>query len=148
MKRLVLAAALAAAAALQQPAAAASRDSCYSSAAMEADQAIRYMTDLMVVSSSCQDTIYAEFRLRNQDAIRAYQKAMIDHFHGTKRFDDWNTALANEFSMKRSGMPTAQMCQQSADMLARARVLDVAGFRAFASGMAASATGQYAKCGK
>ena len=147
MKRLVLAAVLSVAA-LYQPAAATARESCYSQAAMEADQAIRYMTDLMVISSSCQDTIYAEFRLRNQDAIRAYQKAMIEHYHGTKGFDDWNTLLANQFSMQHSTIPTGTMCQQSAALLAKARELDTAGFRAHAAGLAAAASAQYKKCGK
>ena len=41
-----------------------------------------FLTDVMMVSSTCQDTIYAEFRLRNREAILAYQKAMIAHFHG------------------------------------------------------------------
>lgn len=145
MKRLVLAAVLAAAA-LQLPASAVARDACYSQAAMEADQAIRYLTDLMVVSSACQNAVYVEFRTRTQAAIRDYQHVMIEHFHGTKRFDDWNTVLANEFSLKHNGMPTAQMCQQSAPMFAKASALDLAGFRAFAAGLATAASAQYEKC--
>jgi hypothetical protein len=145
MKRLVLAAALAAAA-LQLPVSAGARETCYSPAAMEADQAIRYLTDLMVVSSACQNEVYVEFRARTQAAIRDYQHTMIEHFHGTKGFDDWNTVLANEFSMKRSGMPTGQMCQQEAPMFARASALDLAGFRAYAAGLATAASAQYEKC--
>src|SRR6185312_9740373 len=148
MKRFVLAAAAVVVAAMHQAVPAAAREACYSPAAMEADQAIRYMTDLMVISSSCQDTIYAEFRLRNQVAIRAYQKAMIEHFHGTRRFDDWNTALANEISMKHSVIPTPQMCQQSAAILARARELNGPQFRALAASLASQANGQYHKCHK
>jgi hypothetical protein len=145
MKRLVLAAALAAAA-LQLPVSAGARETCYSPAAMEADQAIRYITDLMVVSSSCQNAVYVEFRARNQVAIRDYQHTLIEHFHGTKGFDDWNTVLANEFSMKRSGVPTGQMCQQAAPMFAKASALDLAGFRAYAAGLATAASAQYVKC--
>lgn len=148
-----MAAALAALA-MHQPALAAKRSgggsssACFSAAAMEADQAIRYMTELMVISSSCQDTIYAEFRLRNADAIRGYQKAMIAHFHGTKGFDDWNTTIANELSMKHSSIPTSQMCQQQAPLLAKARTLDLAGFHAYAVAAATAAAAQYHKCGK
>jgi hypothetical protein len=145
MKRLVLAAAIAVVA-LQQPVAAMAKGRCYSQAAMEADQAIRYLTDLMVVSSSCRDMIYGEFRARNQVAIRDYQHTLIQHYHGTKGFDDWNTVLANEFSMKRSALPTATMCQQSAAMLQKASKLDLAGFRAFAAGLATAASAQYEKC--
>lgn len=147
MKRLVLAAVVAAAA-LQLPMSAGAREACYSPAAMEADQAIRYLTDLMVVSSACQNTVYVEFRARNQAAIRDYQHVMIQHYHGTKGFDDWNTVIANEFSMKSAGEPTAQLCQQRAPMFAKASALDLAGFRAFAAGLATAATAQYHKCGR
>ena len=145
MKRLVLAAALAAAAALL-PAAAGAREPCYSASAMEADQAIRYLTDLMVVSSACQNAVYVEFRARNQAAIRDYQHTMIEHYHGTKRFDDWNTVLANDFSLKHNGQPTGLMCQQAAAMFAKASTLDLAGFRAYAAGLATAASAQYEKC--
>ena len=145
MKRLVLAAALAAAA-LQLPVSAGAREPCFSPAAMEADQAIRYLTDLMVVSSACQNSVYVEFRARVQAAIRDYQHAMIEHFHSTARFDDWNTVLANEFSMKHNGVPTGVMCQQEAPMFARASALDLAGFRAYAAGLATAASAQYDKC--
>ncbi|HEY1795642.1 MAG TPA: hypothetical protein VGG57_05945 [Stellaceae bacterium] len=148
MKRLVLAAALTAAA-VQLPVSAGARTAaaCYSPAAMEADQAIRYLTDLMVVSSACQNTVYVEFRARNQQAIRDYQHTLIAHYHGTKGFDDWNTVLANEFSMKHSGQPTGTLCQQWAPAFARASAFDLAGFRAYAAGLATAATAQYTKCG-
>lgn len=145
MKRLVLAAALAVAA-VQLPVSAGARTACYSPAAMEADQAIRYLTDLMVVSSACQNAVYVEFRARNQDAIRAYQHTMIEHFHGTKGFDDWNTVLANEFSMKHSGQPTGLLCQQWAPNFAKAAALDLSGFRSYAASLATAASTQYDKC--
>lgn len=146
MKKLMVTAALLAAVSAQ-PALAASAN-CYSASAIEADQAIRYMTDLMVVSSTCQDTVYAEFRLRNRDAILAYQKAMIAHFHGSKQFDSWNTTLANQASQKTAGQPSAQVCQNSSAMLATAKSLDSMGFRKYAASQAAAAGTNYKKCGK
>jgi hypothetical protein len=145
MKKIVLIAALVAAAA--QPAWAASKatSSCMSPSAIEAQEAIRYMTDLMIVSSVCQDTIYAEFRLRNRDAILGYQKALIAHFHGAAGFDRWNTALANQAAQKQSG--NQLICQQSVALLQQARGLDTKGFRAFAAAQAAANT-QAVKCGK
>src|SRR5260370_41562692 len=115
MKRLVLIAALCAAAA-QQPgwAAGKAKTACYSPSAIEAEQAIRFLTDVMVVSSTCQDTVYAEFRLRNRDPILAYQKAMIAHFHGNPGFDRWNTVLAYQAAQNRSGTPTVLSCQLGA----------------------------------
>lgn len=145
MKRLVLLAALALVA--LQPAAVEARDACYTRTAMEADQAIRFMTDVMVISSACQDTVYAEFRLRNRVAIIGYQRAMIAHFHSTSRFDEWNTHLANEVSMKDNGVPTAKLCQESKPILAKASSLDTAGFRAYAAAQATSASAQYDECG-
>jgi hypothetical protein len=149
MKCAVLGAALLAAAAINvAPAAAASGGSCYTPAALEAEQAIRFMTDVMVVSSACKNTVYAEFRLRNRDAIIRYQNALIAHFHGQRVFDSWNTTLANESSMRQSTVPTAQLCVQAGDMLKQASLLDTKGFHDFAVAKAATMSASYAKCGK
>ena len=109
MKKTILFAAVLALAA-QQPgwaakkSGSASHANCYTPNAIEAEQAIRFMTDVMVASSACQNTTYAEFRLRNRDPIVAYQKALIAHFHGAPAFDRWNTSLANQSSQKQAGM--------------------------------------------
>ena len=148
MKRLALIASLVVvAAALAQPAWAASKKAaaCPSQQAVEAEQAIRFLTDVMVASSACQNTTYAEFRLRNKDAIIAYQKVMIAHMHGAAAFDRWNTALANNAAQKEGAVPTGQFCQQSEPLLKQASTLDTAGFRAYAAQQAASA--QTAACG-
>jgi hypothetical protein len=152
MRRLVLIAALGAAM-MQQPGWAAEKArapkvECYTQSAIEAEQAIRFLTDVMVISSTCQDTVYAEFRLRNRDAILAYQKAMIAHFHGTPGFDRWNTVISNQAAQKRAGVPSVQVCQQAADLLKQAGALDPPKFRAFAAAQAAAAGPQYPKCGK
>jgi hypothetical protein len=120
---------------------------CYSQSAIEAEEAIRYITDLMVISSACRDTTYAEFRLRNRDMIIAYQKAMITHFHGAAAFDKWNTSLANVSSQKQAGLTTTQVCTQSAALLKQASALDPKGFRAFAAQQAVADAPRYAKCG-
>ncbi len=121
---------------------------CYSPAAIEAEQAILFQTNVMVVSSTCLDTTYAEFRLRNRDAIIAYQKAMIAHFHGERGFDSWSTALANEASRKQGGVPTAQVCQQSAAMMKTASLLDPKGLHDYAAAQAATVNANYTKCGR
>jgi hypothetical protein len=148
MKKIVLIAALVAAFAAQPVWAAQkakAKGSCYSPSAIEAEDGIRYVTDLMVVSSVCQDTVYAEFRLRNRDTITGYQKALIAHHHGTAGFDRWNTALANQVAQKQGG--NQQICQQSVALLQQAKGLDSKGFRAYAAARAAANT-QVAKCGK
>ena len=146
MKKIVMVAALLAAAAAQ-PAWAASKakNSCVAPSAIEAEAALRYMNDLMIVSSVCQDTVYAEFRLRNKDAIVGYQKALMTRFHGAAGFDRWNTALANQAAQKQSG--NLQLCQQAVPLLKQASALDTKGFRAFAATQAAADT-QTSKCAK
>jgi hypothetical protein len=123
-----------------------SNGSCYSPAAIEAAEAIRFVTDLMIVSSVCQDTVYAEFRLRNQEAIRNYQKTLVAHYRGNAGFDRWNTALANQAAQKQSG--NQLICQQSAALLQQAKALDQRGFRAWAAAQVASAGDRYQRCQK
>jgi len=149
MRKVVLGIALAAAAAMPNSGIAASaKTACYSANEIEAEQAIRFVTDLMVASSTCQNTTYAEFRNRNQAAIVAYQKALIRHFHGAKGFDAWNTSLANLAAQRSAGMPSAQVCQQAAPMMQKASALDSKGFHDYAVAQAAAAGPQYTRCGK
>jgi hypothetical protein len=119
---------------------------CATQGAAEAELAIRYMTDLMVASSACKNTVYAEFALRNREQIIRYQRAMIVHLHGTNAFDRWDTSLANEAAMRQGAVPPVQFCQQAAPMLQQAAALDVSGFRAYAAAQAAA--GQSANCRK
>jgi lipid A disaccharide synthetase len=123
------------------------RSPCYTQSAIEAEQAIRYITDVMVASSACQNTTYAEFRLRNRDAIVAYQNALISHFHGAPAFDKWNTALANIAAQKQATANLGVFCQQADALMKHAKALDPSAFRAYAAAQAAAAGAQYAKCG-
>ena len=134
MGKYALAAALLVAASLQ---AASAANQC-SLADREAEQALIFQTNLMVVSSACRDETYAQFRYRNKDAIIAYQRAMIAHFrragyrNAQSEFDRWNTSLANQIALKQGELPTAQVCQQAAPMLKMASTLDARGFHAYA----------------
>jgi hypothetical protein len=154
MKKLVLAAALFAAASYQSVSAADRQ--CYSAADIEAEQALLFQTNLMVLSSACKDTlpVYGEFRLRNKDAIIRYQKAMIDHFrragsrNAQSEFDRWNTSLANEISLKQGAVPPAQICQQAAEMLKLASTLDAKGLHDYAVAKATSAADSHPRCAR
>ena len=148
MKKTALVAALLTALAQLPAWAGGAKEQCYSPAAIEAEQAIRFMTDLMVVSSTCRDTIYAQFRLRNRDPIVSYQKAMIAHFHSTTAFDSWNTSVANAAASKRAGLPSTKVCEQSAPLLKTATALDATAFRKYAATQAATVGATYPKCGK
>ena len=124
MGKMVLAAALLVAAGTL-PAAAADR-SC-SQAVSEAEQALVFQTNLMVVSSACRDTVYGEFRARNKNAIIAYQKEMIAHF-------------------RRAGFRNAQGKFDTLEHQPRERDLAEAGSDADGAGV--SAGGGHAKNGK
>jgi hypothetical protein len=132
MTRAGLAVALFAAAALQ--AAPAESRNCYSKAELEAEQAILWQTNLMVVASACHDPSYANFRMHNSGAIIRYQHEMIDYFRhtgsrdATRSFETWITHLANEAAEKETGIPTPQICQQQAGLLRLARSLDTKQF--------------------
>ena len=149
MKKAVVAAALLAAASFQ--AASAADRACYSPVDLEAEQAILFLTDLMVVSSACHDTVYGEFRTRNKDAIIRYQNAMIAHFRRSgapkSYFDTWQTGLANEASRKQAGMPTAQVCQQAVALEKMASTLDAKGLHDYAVAHATNAVA-HPTCGK
>jgi hypothetical protein len=152
MRKVVLAAAIVAAA--SSSAAFSAEKNCYSAADIEAEQAILFQTDLMVISSACRDTVYGEFRSRNKDAIIRYQNAMIEHFRRTgarnpkSAFDTWQTSLANDASRKQSVVPTAQICQQATEMLKLASTFDAKAFHDYAVAHAASATANHLKCMK
>ena len=148
MKTLVIAAAVLA----TVSAATAWAAECYSPGDIEAEQALLFQTNLMVISSACRNTIYGEFRARNKDAILRYQNAMIDHLRRTgsrnpkSTFDTWQTSLANEAARKQAVIPTAQFCEQSAEMLKLASTLDTKGFRDYA--VTHSVDGNHPKCGR
>jgi hypothetical protein len=146
MKKVVLSAMLLAAASIST----ASATECYSPADTEAEQALLFQTNLMVISSACRDAVYGEFRARNKDAILRYQNAMIEHFRrsGARNpkgaFDSWQTSLANGLAQKQALTPTAQFCQQSAELLKLASTLDQRGFHDYA--VAHMADGAHPKC--
>ena len=123
-------------------------DSCYSAAALEAEQGMRFLIDLMVASTACRDQTYGLFQQRNKATVLMYQKTMITHFHGNAGFDRWDTALANDAALKQAGKTAPQACQESAEVLKQAAAMDDKAYRAHAAGLAtaAAATGRYPKC--
>ena len=152
MRKVFIAAAVSIAASLQ-PALAAD-GSCYSALDQEAEQAIVYQTNLMVVSSACRDTAYGEFRARNKDAIIRYQKIMINHFRregyrdAQSRFDSWSTSLANQIALKQGATPTAVVCQQAANMFKTASTLDSKALHDYAVAQAASPAETHPRCSR
>jgi hypothetical protein len=151
MRKAVLAAAVLA---VSLPAAYGAERGCYSPTDLEAEQAIVFQTNLMVVSSACHDETYGMFRARNKDAIIRYQRIMINHFRregyrdAQGQFDSWNTSLANEIALKQGATPTAVVCQQAAAMLKMADSLDANGLHNYAVAQAASPAEIHPRCSR
>src|SRR5580704_686393 len=148
MKRFVVA--VFAASLLLPAAVAGAADGCYSPAAIEAEQGMRFLIDLMVASTACRDQTYGLFQQRNKQTVLSYQKAMIAHLHGNAAYDRWDTALANDAALKQAGKSGPQACQESAELLKKAAIMDDKAFHEYAASLAtsAAATGHYPKCGR
>jgi hypothetical protein len=125
-------------------------EGCFTPAALEAEQGLRFLVDLMVASTACRDQTYGLFQQRNHVTVLAYQRAMITHLHGNTAYDSWDTALANDAALKEAGKSGPQACQEAADLLKKAAAMDDKGFRSYAVSLAATAqtSGRYRTCGR
>ena len=110
-------------------------EDCLSPADIEAEQAIRFKTDLMVVSELCRDGSYMSFLRRNADAVRRYQQQMIEVFtrsgnrNGVDAFDRFETKLANEAMLRHAKVPTEVLCAEKKGFLRSSSNLDADAFR-------------------
>jgi hypothetical protein len=150
MKKSIVAAALLLSAVGVAHAAAPAR--CFSPSEIEAEQAILFQTELMVLSETCRDNIYVSFLHRNVEQIKAYQKRMIDHFRrsGERRaesaFDSYVTRLANQSALRNGKMPVPSLCQEAKYLLTAGDAFDSNGFHQYASSKASSNLGYYRVC--
>ena len=124
-------------------AAAAATQQCLRPAEIEAEQAIRFQTELMVVSDACRDETYFRFSQRNHKALADYQKRMIEHYrrggaaHPKARLDSYMTQLANEASLRAGDTRPEILCRDKADFLATAESLEGKKFRRYIAEQAA-----------
>jgi hypothetical protein len=143
MKKIV-AAVLAAAVAL--PGVAGAADGCYTPAAAEAEEGVRFLVEIMVASTACRDQTYGLFQQRNKATVLAYQKAMISHFHGNAAYDRWDTSLANAAALRQAGKTSTQACTEAAEVLKKAAAMDDKAFRAYSASQSTAAGSRYPKC--
>ncbi len=124
-------------------AAAGATPQCLRPSEIEAEQAIRYQAELMVVSDTCGQQTYIRFASRNREALVDYQHTMIERFrrsgvgHAEARFDTYLTRLANEASLRAGARPVASVCRDAAEFLATADTLNKDGFRRYIADRAA-----------
>jgi hypothetical protein len=133
--------------------AAAPRPDCFSNADVEAEQAVRFQAQLMVLSDICRDSTYGLFTQRNREAIMAYQRQMIDHFKraGERRaditFENYMTRLANQESIASGQRTTGEVCQPSNTLITTANSIGTSkDFRTFAATQAAANRSSYRAC--
>ncbi|HZS85147.1 MAG TPA: hypothetical protein VFA50_19890 [Stellaceae bacterium] len=125
---------------------------CYRPAEIEADQAIRFQTELMVTSEVCKVSSYVDFTRRNREAIIAYQHALIDHYrrigdrHAEATLDSYMTRLANELALSDGQQPAVTLCSGASGWLAAAGALGSADFHRIAASRAADHNDSYRHC--
>ncbi|HWE73715.1 MAG TPA: hypothetical protein VG328_11195 [Stellaceae bacterium] len=126
--------------------------SCYRSEEIEADQAVRFQTELMVVSDSCRSQSYAEFRNRNASTLAAYQQKMIGYFRrvsgrgADSAFDRFITSLANQMALSAGKETVSVLCTRSADLLTKGQTFGKDDFVHYVVQQAAAAKNTYPTC--
>ncbi len=127
---------------------------CFKADEMEAEQAIRYQAELMVVSDTCGVRTYTEFARRNRDVLVDYQHQVIERFrrdgvaHAEARFDSYLTRLANEVSLRTGAQPVAAVCHDAADLLATADTLGRDDFRRYIAAQVSDGKTSLRRCRK
>ncbi|MGB8181692.1 MAG: hypothetical protein WCF13_04925 [Stellaceae bacterium] len=126
--------------------------SCFQKDALEAWQAVRYMTELMVLSDTCRMHVYDSFIKRNFAALDAYHKDLVAHFreagdrHPEDTVDRYVTHAANEVSEADGQMSTAELCAQKASYFANAQALAGEKFRQFVADLMAKQKSDFRPC--
>jgi hypothetical protein len=152
MKKLRKFAAVLALTAMAAGAAEAASPRCFLPAEIEAEQAMLFQTELMVVAEACRHPAYIAFLRRNLEPVKQYQAKMIEHFrrHGEKKadiaLDAYLTKLANESSLRNGQVPVTTVCQQGAQLLKTADALGPRDFRTYAAEKATINRQHYLAC--
>lgn len=125
---------------------------CFQPADIEAEQAIRYQTELMVLSDTCDNDSYRDFTVRNRGTIISYQSQLIEHFRRTgarsprASLDTFLTQMANELALHVAREPAHSVCGRSATLFDEARRLDGDQFRRHVAALAVENGKGYRRC--
>jgi hypothetical protein len=127
--------------------------SCYRADEIEADQAVKFQTELMVLSDTCRAaSSYGAFLQRNRLAISSYQQALMDRFKrtgersGESALDRYMTHLANTTSLDIIGVPRDQLCAGSAPLLESGSHMDSTALRSVVASRVAERRHTYRRC--
>jgi len=132
--------------------AAAATQECLRPAEAQAEQAIRFQIELMVVSETCHEPTYPHFLHRNRKALVDYQRGMIERYRRTgaprprASLDTYMTQLANQISLRVSAEAVEALCREQADFLATADALDAKKFRRYIAKQAVERDAEHRRC--
>jgi hypothetical protein len=127
---------------------------CFQPADIEADQAIRYQTQIMVLSDACGTDTYRDFTVHNREAIAEYDKQMMAHYRRVgernpqSSLDSFLTRIANEMSLSNGAELAQSLCGRTAPVLAEAETFTVVQFRQRATQLAQTNSASYRRCGR
>ncbi|MGH6988990.1 MAG: hypothetical protein ACREFD_13385 [Stellaceae bacterium] len=127
---------------------------CYRHAEAVADQAIRYTTEVMVMSDTCRNDIYGRFALRNRRQIIAFQEILKRHYrriagrHAQARLDGFMTHIANEEALRTATQDMTHVCAVATRFLSVANTLSGSSFRRYVEHQARMHDHDYRFCKK
>lgn len=117
------------------------KGACYSKAEFEAEQGIRFHTELMVIGLTCREAmgpgrdLFADYKrvtLALRDTIVGWERALIAHYkrsgaaNPTRSLDNFRTAVANENAQRIASVTAPVYCQTQALQIDRAMALSAA----------------------
>ncbi|MGH7013817.1 MAG: hypothetical protein ACREEL_06625 [Stellaceae bacterium] len=126
--------------------------SCFHADALQAWQAVRYMTELMVLNDTCRMHVYEGFIKRNYAALDTYHKELVEHFreagdrHPEDTVDRYVTRAANQASEAADTMPTADLCNRKTDYFTQAESLAGEKFRHFVADLVNTQKSDFRPC--
>lgn len=95
------------------------KGACYTPEQLQAEQALRLHSELMVIAVGCHQgsggenliTAYGDFTKKNIHTLHEAEQTMIAYYHGSvDRLDRLRTRLANEFGQKSANMSSGRFC--------------------------------------
>ncbi len=118
---------------------------CYTPAEVEAEQALRIHSELMVIGLTCNRAQggqpyarYQQFTRKHESLLSGYESDLIRHYRAEgdknpeKHLHNLRTQLANGISRHAANMPTPEFCDRFAPRLSRALAMSPAQLRQWA----------------
>ncbi len=115
----------------------AASSACFRHAEAVADQAIKYTTEVMVMSDTCHNETYDRFAQRNRSELVKFQDLLKQHFRRTggnaqSKLNSFMTHLANEAALRTGTQDINQVCSVGVQFLATADLMSGEGFSRYA----------------